>query len=122
MNVPFKLSPSQHLSLLATRIIPIPSLNPLNLESLPREERRKKTHFISHLLFFLLLAVFPVPLVAAWLAALLWLDERVDECGRDYSLLASYWILEGPRIFVIVVRAEIGAFLWLSAAECRYMG
>lgn len=50
------------------------------------------------------LAVIPMPLVAVWFVVHL-MDKEAgsSHCGQGYSLLASYWIIEGPRIFVIVV-------------------
>lgn len=59
--------------------------------------------------------VIPVPLVAAWLLVQqLWEGGGGGtHCSQAYSLMPSYWILEGPRIFVIVVsgRSTLNALL-----------
>ena len=50
------------------------------------------------------LAVIPIPLTAVWLITMVF-DDDADSthCGQGYSFLSSYWILEGPRIAVIMV-------------------
>lgn len=63
--------------------------------------------FSIHWLF----AVIPIPLVVVWAVAnMLDPDSDPSHCGQGYSLLATYWILEGPRIFVIVVGEKKKSF------------
>ena len=49
-------------------------------------------------------SVFPIPLTFAWVITKLY-EDKADStsCGMGYSLLPSYWILEGPRIAAIMV-------------------
>ena len=51
----------------------------------------------------------PIPLVVLWVVANIY-NSSVDDthCGQGLSMLPTYWILEGPRIFVIVVSRIIG--------------
>ena len=51
-----------------------------------------------------LLLVIPIPLVVLWVVANIY-NSSVDDthCGQGLSMVPTYWILEGPRIFVIVV-------------------
>ena len=58
--------------------------------------------------------VIPVPLTLAW--AVTEFAEKSDysgnsHCGQGYSLLNNYWILEGPRVFFIVVRNSVFFFV-----------
>jgi hypothetical protein len=55
-------------------------------------------------LLYLYVAVFPVPLTITWLVTKSY-EEEADStyCGIGYSLLPSYWILEGPRLAAIIV-------------------
>ena len=50
------------------------------------------------------LLVIPIPLVVLWVVANIY-NSSVDDthCGQGLSMVPTYWILEGPRIFVIVV-------------------
>ena len=49
--------------------------------------------------------VFPIPLTIAWVTTKLYEKEAdATHCGIGYSLLPSYWILEGPRIACIMVK------------------
>ena len=53
---------------------------------------------------FDIFSVIPIPLTAVWLITMVF-DSDADSthCGQGYSFLPSYWILEGPRIAVIMV-------------------
>lgn len=53
-------------------------------------------------------AVFPIPLTISWLIVKSY-EAQADatHCGIGYSLLPSYWILEGPRIAAIMLNIFI---------------
>ena len=62
-------------------------------------------HLLPHyLLICFVLLVLPIPLTIAWVTTKLYEKEAdATHCGIGYSLLPSYWILEGPRIACIMV-------------------
>jgi len=56
--------------------------------------------------------VIPIPLTAVWLITMVFdADADSTHCGQGYSFLSSYWILEGPRIAVIMVRYRHDVFI-----------
>ena len=54
--------------------------------------------------------MFPIPLTFAWVITKRY-EDKADPtyCGIGYSLLPSYWILEGPRIAAIMVNTDRGS-------------
>ena len=57
--------------------------------------------------FNIFLLVLPIPLTVAWLITKAHEGGTdITSCGSDYSFLRSYWILEGPRLAVILVRIK----------------
>ena len=69
--------------------------------------------FSNTLIFFLVL---PIPLTIAWVTTKLYEKEAdATHCGIGYSLLPSYWILEGPRIACIMVIIIFIFFIFLSS-------
>ena len=65
-----------------------------------------------------ILLVIPIPLVALWVVANIY-NSSVDDthCGQGLSMVPTYWILEGPRIFVIVVSLR---HLFFESLEKRW--
>jgi len=61
--------------------------------------------------------VIPIPLVVLWVVANIY-NSSVDDthCGQGLSMLPTYWILEGPRIFVIV----LNIFILLNVARVLF--
>ena len=52
-------------------------------------------------------SVLPIPLTIAWVTTKFYEKEaNSTHCGIGYSLLSSYWILEGPRIACIMVKYQ----------------
>ena len=65
-----------------------------------------KPYLLRLILFDITLKlVLPIPLTVAWLITKAHEgDTDITSCGSGYSFLPSYWILEGPRLAVILVR------------------
>jgi len=61
--------------------------------------------------------VIPIPLVVLWVVANIY-NSSVDDthCGQGLSMVPTYWILEGPRIFVIV----LNIFILLNVARVLF--
>jgi len=58
-------------------------------------------------LFYVVGWVLPIPLTIAWVTTKFYEKEaNSTHCGIGYSLLSSYWILEGPRIACIMVKYQ----------------
>ena len=56
-------------------------------------------------------AVLPIPLTIVWLITKAYeSDVDLTSCGSGYSFLPSYWILEGPRLAVILVSIRFQRF------------
>ncbi len=51
----------------------------------------------------------PIPLVVIWVVANSVSESFVDSshCGQGYDMVPTYWILEGPRYFVIGVNERL---------------
>ena len=61
-------------------------------------------------LYFDIILVLPIPLTVVWLIIKAHeSDADLTSCGSGYSFLPSYWILEGPRLAVILVRNGFGS-------------
>ena len=65
----------------------------------------KSDFLLMHHFYYHNNLVLPIPLTVAWLITKAHeSDADTTSCGSGYSFLPSYWILEGPRLTVILVR------------------
>ena len=79
---------------------------------------RSSTFLVQYVLD---ISVLPMPLTFAWVTTKLY-EKEADSthCGIGYSLLPSYWILEGPRIACIMVSTGYSKVFWIPLGkQCR---